>query len=334
MIEIVRVDSLLGFRQLVAELGGDGEALLLECAIEPRALNNEDHYVSFRNFMLLFERAATVLDCPDFGMRLAARLDLSILGPLAVAIQSAETARSSLLCARRFMHFHNTALVLELEPTAVTDCELISIDFAMRRRPRGVQVLERVVASVHRLLGILCGSDYRPREVWLRHQPNAPIACYRTAFGATPRFGMPENGLIVPRALLDAPLVGSNPHVRRVAEHFLENACPDRTDKHAARARAMIARMLRSGGCTQGELARALGLQERTLQRRLKAEDTTFEALKDEARHDIAQSYLAQPKVPLSHIAELLGYAEASAFTRACRRWFGESPRDYRKRLA
>ena len=249
-------------------------------------------------------------------------------------MQNAETARSSLLCAQRFMHFHNTALVLRLEPVAVADCELVSIDFAMRRRPRGVQVLERIVASVHRLLGILCGSEYRPREVWLKHQPNAPIACYRSAFGVTPRFGMPDNGLIVARTLLDAPRVDSNPHVRRVAEHFLENACPPDNYSHAARARAMIARMLRSGGCTQGQLANALGLQERTLQRRLKDEDTTFEALKDEARHDIAQSYLAQPKVPLSHIAELLGYAEASAFTRACRRWFGESPREYRKRIA
>ncbi len=333
MIEIVRVDSLLGFRQLVAELGGDGDALLREYAIEPRALDSEDHYVSFRNFMLLFERAAKVLDCPDFGMRLAARLSLDILGPLAVAMQSAETARSSLLCAKRFMHFHNTALVLALEPAGIADHDLISIDFSMRRRPRGVQVLERIVASMHRLLGILCGSEYRPREVWLRHQPNSPIDCYRAAFAVTPRFGMPDNALIVARALLDASRLDSNPHVRRVAEHFLENACPHNMTPHAARARAMIARMLRSGGCTQSELARALGLQERTLQRRLKAENTTFEELKDEARHDIAQSYLAQLNVPVSHIAELLGYAEASAFTRACRRWFGESPRDYRKRL-
>src|SRR5690242_12218289 len=142
VIEIVRVDSLLGFRQLVAELGGDAEALLRESDIEPRALDSEDHYVSFRNFMLLFERTASALDCPDFGMRLAARLNPDILGPLAVAIQNAETARASLTCARRFMHFHNTALVLGLEPAAVAGCELVSIDLAMRRRPRGVQVLE------------------------------------------------------------------------------------------------------------------------------------------------------------------------------------------------
>src|SRR5689334_3027729 len=51
VIEIVRVDSLSGFRQLVAELGGDAEVLLREYGIEPRALDDEDHYVSFRNFM-------------------------------------------------------------------------------------------------------------------------------------------------------------------------------------------------------------------------------------------------------------------------------------------
>ena len=66
----------------------------------------------------------------------------------------------------------------------------------------------------------------------------------------------------------------------------------------------------------------------------MKEEDATFETIKDAVRRDLAHSYLGQKSVPLSQIGEMLGYAEASAFTRACRRWFGKAPREVRRELA
>lgn len=95
----------------------------------------------------------------------------------------------------------------------------------------------------------------------------------------------------------------------------------------------MIARMMRDGACTSTDLAAALAMHERTLQRRLKAEGTSFEVIRDDVRRELAQAYLAQRNIPLAHVAEMLGYAEASAFTRACQRWFGQAPRDVRKTL-
>jgi AraC-like DNA-binding protein len=75
-------------------------------------------------------------------------------------------------------------------------------------------------------------------------------------------------------------------------------------------------------------------MHPRTLQRRLREEGTTFEAIKDEARQDLAQRYLAQPDVPLTQITALLGYSEQSALGRSCRRWFGATPREMRALLA
>ena len=76
-----------------------------------------------------------------------------------------------------------------------------------------------------------------------------------------------------------------------------------------------------------------LGIHPPTLQRRLQAEGTSFEKIKDDMRREIAESLLLQPKVSLSQIALMLDYADLSTFSRSCRRWFGESPSVVRKRI-
>ena len=81
----------------------------------------------------------------------------------------------------------------------------------------------------------------------------------------------------------------------------------------------------------QAQLARRLGLGERTLQRRLQRDGTSFAALLDEIRAQLARSYLGDPRLAIFEVAYLLGYSEPSAFNRAFRRWTGQSPRRWRR---
>jgi AraC-like DNA-binding protein len=101
----------------------------------------------------------------------------------------------------------------------------------------------------------------------------------------------------------------------------------------AVRVRKAVSALLGTGNCSRGEVANALFMHPRTMQRRLGEEGTTFEAIKDDARRDLAQSYLSHPALLISQITILLGYTEQSAFGRSCRRWFDLSPREMRTRL-
>ena len=74
-------------------------------------------------------------------------------------------------------------------------------------------------------------------------------------------------------------------------------------------------------------------LSQRTLQRRLQEENSSFQQLLDETRRELAVQYLAQPDRSLLEIAYLLGFADPSNFFRAFRRWFGTTPGEYRSRL-
>jgi AraC-like DNA-binding protein len=96
----------------------------------------------------------------------------------------------------------------------------------------------------------------------------------------------------------------------------------------------MVRVLIKTSDVSAGETARALGLHERTLQRRLREEGTSFERIKDDVRRGMAEALLADLQTPVTEIAELLRYASPAAFTRACRRWFGDSPRNMRRRMA
>jgi AraC-like DNA-binding protein len=80
-------------------------------------------------------------------------------------------------------------------------------------------------------------------------------------------------------------------------------------------------------------IARALEMSERTLQRHLEAEGTSFQRLLDDTRRELAQQYLGQTDVSLADATYLLGFGDPSSFFRASKRWFGTSPRHYRIRL-
>jgi len=77
--------------------------------------------------------------------------------------------------------------------------------------------------------------------------------------------------------------------------------------------------------------SRVLGIPVRTLQRRFRERDLSYSQLVDQVRLELACSLVEQRDLRLEDIAETLGYANPSAFSRAFRRWFGMSPRDYRR---
>jgi AraC-like DNA-binding protein len=97
--------------------------------------------------------------------------------------------------------------------------------------------------------------------------------------------------------------------------------------------RQTIEALLGTGTCGHRQVATAMYMHPRTLQRRLREEDTTFEETKDQVRRDLAQRYLSHPDLPLAQVSALLDYSEQSALGRSCRRWFDTTPRSYRDRL-
>jgi AraC-like DNA-binding protein len=334
MREIIRASAWSGLAALVDELGGDGETLLAAVHLDPKLLEDPERYLSLKQFIDFQALAAEKLKRKDFGLRFGERQNLSILGALSIAIVNSPTARHAIEIAARFMHVHNPAYQLSLAPVPDSSFEFLACAVHIRNPARREQNDERIVANLHKSMQQIGGEQYRPHAIWFAHGPISSMSIYRDVFGVTPLFNQPSQGILLDRAMLDAWRPGGSSQMRDIAEKYLlQQSVTD--EKVYTKSVANMARsLLRGGEFTPEQTAKALGVHARTLQRRLQDEGTSFEKIKDDARREWAESLLVQPSVSLSQIALMLGYADPSAFSRSCRRWFGEAARTYRARLA
>jgi AraC-like DNA-binding protein len=335
MREIIRADAWRGIRELIAELGGEPHEILAAAHVDVASLEYPDRYLSLRSFMATLEIAAERLGRPDFGLRSGSIANMSVLGALSIAALHSPTGREGLQVAGRYIHIHNPALSASIAPIPHSTRDFAKLGFRMTSPPTGhTQFLERQLGSLHKGLRQLCGPDYRPLEVRFLNQPLSPPPVYRKMFGIAPVFGRDEMGIVVERAVLDAYQPGRSDRLRELAEGYLESLGPQTDDSFTVRVTSMTRGLLSSGDCSPEQAARALGVHARTLQRHLKEEGTSFETIKDGLRRETAEALLGQINVPFSHIAYMLNYADTSALSRSCRRWFGETPRAHRARLA
>jgi AraC-like DNA-binding protein len=176
--------------------------------------------------------------------------------------------------------------------------------------------------------------DLRPLGLELRFPPPADSQPYRDAFKCPLRFNAAVNALLFAGADVIAPLPTAHPllaevHERLASEHLqrLDHA------QTCSRTRAAILRCLPGGEPRRTEIASALKMSERTLQRRLEVEGNSFQRLLDDTRRELAQQYLGQTDLSLADACYLLGFRDLGSFFRASKRWFGTSPRHYRLRL-
>jgi AraC-like DNA-binding protein len=129
------------------------------------------------------------------------------------------------------------------------------------------------------------------------------------------------------------PLIHSDPYLNDLLLKYCEAVLADRTgDKSQLRTRVenAISSVLPHGRVLVKDVARSLGMSERTLARKLSDEGLNFTEILQQLRRDLAVRYLDDRKLHVSRIAWLLGFHEVSAFTHACKRWTGKTPRQMR----
>jgi AraC-like DNA-binding protein len=327
---MVRVDALRKYAEVVAQLGGDPDALLAKFQIDPAILSNRHAVIPYRSFVHLLERTAAELSCRDFGMRLAAVQGAKVLGPLEVAMRNSGTVREAFSYCAEHVRAYSSGTRICIEDDRAADTVFLRFEILLSRLPHHPQTVEHALLNTQYNLRDMSGGQVRAREVWFTHEALAPMAAYRANFGATVRFGQSMNGLLISRRAFDLPIPNGDPQLYELATNFIEHRFPPAEPSVSTRVRAAIERLLPAGSCSYAGVASMLGMHPRTLQRRLRAEGACFESIKDDVRRDIALRYLQQPAIPLIRVAELLGYSETSVLSRSCYRWFAASPRQLR----
>jgi AraC-like DNA-binding protein len=324
---LARAASLNGFAELVGELGGQSRLLLEMAGLNPDVLNEPDRLISITALSRVLDLAAAQLDCPSFGLLLSQRQGITILGPLGMLMRKSPTFREAFADMQKYLPLHSEAISFELEVNA--NIAVIRCILHVSGHDHGRQLLDLAMGVGCNIVRMYTGQGWKPRSVYFQHQAPLDLAPYRMVFRAPLLFAQTFNGVVVESRLLDTPVDSFEPEWQQFLGDYLDRLARSRKADMASRVALVIKNLLPRGGGSLTEVADLLGMTGRTLQRRLKAEGTTFQAVLDEVRREVAIAYLQAQTITLTELAQLLGYADLSTFSRAFKHWFGVAPAFY-----
>ena len=322
MTALVRSAALTHFTDLAAACGLDARALVAGVGLPPRCLVDPDLKVPAHLVGRLLETAAAQAGEPAFGLRLAESRRLSNLGPLALLVRDEPTLRRALETLMHHIHVHNEAVAAQVDEhggLVVIRTEL-SNDGAGSLR----QATELVVGVTCRLLQVLMGATWQPRLVCFTHAAPRSLAVHHRVLGPVVEFGHEFNGIVCNAADLDAPNPGADPVLARYSQKLLAPALTH-SARFADRVRQLVVLLLPRGLCRIEVVAQHLGVDRRTVHRKLLGEGTSFSALLEAERRALASRYVEGTDRPLTEVAALLGFTAPSAFSRWYRSSFGVS---------
>lgn len=329
-VSLIRGTALLGFPELLAELGYAAEPFLAAVAIDPASVGDPDAFISYRAGVDALESAADATGSADLGLRLAARQGIEILGPVGVAARTAPTVGAALAAIGQYMAVYSPAIAITITPAPNRSQTRLVYTILLDRLPEHGQAIELSLGVTLRILRLLIGPEYSPVTVHLPHSRIGTAQGYMQYFGTRVRFDEPFAGFTINCSDLARPLQ-SDSEVHTIVQRYLRSVAPAHGDDLCGPIRQMIRRMLPAGGVALDPIAAQFAMHPRTLQRRLADADTTFAGLVDEVRRDVVEHYLRTTQLPLSQLAAVAGYSEQSALTRSCQRWFGAAPSAYRR---
>jgi AraC-like DNA-binding protein len=309
------------------------EELLQEVHLDPAQLEERDNRIPVETFARLWHVLAARLPDKVLALEWVRSWKITDAGVMGYLLPQLSTLGEATEVAGRYGHLVNqgsTPRLLRSEPTSRMCFVLDPVLLATQQQP------EAMATSLVSFLRGVVGPEFVPLAVNLPHASSMRTPALDQFFRTPVRHGQTELSVEVPNELLSRPLPGADPmlaaYLRKQADTLLEQLGVGNAVSHETARR--IAQRLGAGEPAQATIAKQMGMSERTLQRRLHAEGTTFNVLLEEARRSIAVGYLADRKLAAYEVSFLLGYSEPATFFRAFKRWTGKTPQQYRAAAA
>lgn len=327
MAELVRVAALTGYFETMATFGMDPRPLLKEQGLAADLLVNPEQLIPAHAAIRLLERSAQATGCITFGLRMAESRTLANLGATSLLIAHQPTLRKSLETLREFRSRINSTLVLQFEE--IGDEVILREDFYLSRLEPSRQSSDLALGVLAKLCAAAVGENWKPRAVCFSHDapPLAEQPIYARVFGCRPQFDSEFNGVVLSSRDLDRPNTKADDQLAHHARQLLEQVMNPVERTRTEEVEQLIKLLLPSGRASVQICAASMGMTVRTMQRALDAEGASFTTLLNRARMQLATQYLANPRMRITDIADMLGYSSIGAFSRWHSQVFGVPPR-------
>jgi AraC-like DNA-binding protein len=321
---LTRSASLSSFDEVARTAALDPTALLREFDLPQRCLTEPELRIPVDSVRRLLEAAADRSGVEAFGLRLAHARRLSDLGPLGLLMREQPTLRLALEACANYANRLNAALHFTIEESS--NVVILREDLILGRPGPIRQSAELAVGVVFRALRTFMGPQWRPLSVCFSHDAPADRAEHDRFFGCRVEFGHAFNGIVCARRDLEVANPNADPGLARLARKMLDTYPEQDADNITRQVQRLVVSLLGTGACSIDVVAQHLGVDRRTVHRRLAQGGETFSNIVAGVRRELAIAFLKDPNRNLAEVSSLLGFSSLSGFSRWHRQQFGKTP--------
>jgi AraC-like DNA-binding protein len=322
------VNAILPLLESLENESFDLKIILDRAGIPGSALEDTRTRLPKARFEALWRVAVEATGDPALALRVSTRVKPNALGIIGYLASASESPRNAFELVKGL-----TPLLWEdYECDLESDGEVAFIRCNTGRNPEASRFTTEyaigLAVTMSRAFGA-ARSD--PLEARFSYPAPAHAAEYERILRLPVRFDAGEDGVLFPISMIDTVNPSADAALRQVLERFAADqlAKIPTSARFSQRVRASILSMLPRGNLTADAVAAQFSMSNRTLRRRLREEATSYQEILDDVRSELARHYLTKEGRGIDEVAHLLGFSDPSAFTKAFRRWTGQTPADF-----
>ncbi len=314
--------------------GADAATLYADLGMSVEELRAEHTTLENEAFNRLMRQVLSMTGDEDFGLHAGEYLNLSAAGIVLQIMQASAKIEEALsfVCSLANLGCSSSPMHMEVEGEELA-LVLRPDPLWWQQAPDIVkQVMDGIFAFTMREISTLIWQRYRPIRVEYSFAQERELSERERVFGAPILFSASRNALVLPRAVLDQPIMSSDFDLLALLVSHAEKKLHEKEQEasFSSVVHRTILNLLKPQFPTIEEVAANLNQSVRTLQRKLKEEETTFKEVLEDIKLELSKVYLGRPQLSIAEVSELLQYAEPSGFIRSFKRWTGQTPQQFR----
>jgi len=313
--------------QTLNRQGIDGDAILRKCHLDIEDIRKTNHRFAVEQVKQLWNESVTATDNDAFGLMVIDYLNDKALNALTTATLASSNFREAIQRLLRYYRVVSSGFILVIHEEDLMVMELENTPSGEFIAPEAVDAAFGVIARDVRLL---TDAKISPVKVELKKSVPKQIMDYDQIFQCPVHFNAKRNAISFPLLILDLEIPNANERLAAHLEQYLSDVLITLEEQELSRKIYIsLMQMLPSGAPTIVELANNMNMSERSLQRKLKEENTGFTEILSNLRMDLATRYLTEQKYQISEISYLLGFSAPSNFVRFFKNQTGYPPSQF-----
>ncbi|MCG6975244.1 MAG: AraC family transcriptional regulator [Acidiferrobacterales bacterium] len=310
--------------------GIDSDEVFREVGLDPDLLKQAGSRYPMIKVTRLWQRAVELTSNECFGLQTATFWHPTTAHALGYTWLASDNLREAFLRLQRYVHIFNDITIIRIHEHPGE--YVVELTGEIKDEDVATEAIDAGIATIVQMCRASMGEGFCPIRVELQRDPPGCVDKFNEFFRAPIRFNGDINAVYMDTALVRRGLPESNKELalanEKVAIDYLSRLKSSDTSIKAAK---VLIDKLPDGAITADQVANELHLSPRTFQRRLKGENTSFSKLMDDVRKELATNYMQGTDKSVTEITYLLGFAETSTFSRAFKRWTGQSPTRFRE---